>query len=504
MTQKSEFQGSLTHHIARGSTIVLFFAFLAAPIGYLTRMLYSRSLSIEMFGLFYSILAFLTIFTTFNDLGFGYSLSYLVPKFIKNKEKQKIWNTFRYDQIIEVSTAIILSIVLYFSSDFLASNYFKTDISSDLIKIFLIFFIAESFLSAIDKFFVGLQQEEYYSSIKIAKLGFGLMFSLIVFWLGKGNVIWYAVSWSLSHMLVAIIYKYILYRRNRTIISKLTWDKSLFVRMSKYAFPTLLVSSIGIISAPIDSILLIFFKDLSAVGVYNIILPLVVITPIFLTPINNLLFPLISKIEDEPKKVTLLMESMLKIVPYLATYFAIFIFLFPESIVQTVFGSKWVELAATPLKIASLGYIFLPMSSLMGTFANGLGLVKEKSKLSIIITVLKVLLNLFFIYSFGIVGAIFTNIVMFTMGTVFLAFHIRKRFLFSVPIFFYGKLILFGLLIYSVSHLFGLNPRGIMEIGLTGFLYTLLYLIFGIIFEVVDKKSIMILFNNKKNIRWIR
>ena len=111
---KNSFENSLTHYLVRGGIFVIFFSFLAAPIGYLTRMLYSRSLSIEMFGLFYSTIAFFTLLGSFNDLGFGYSLSYLVPKFIKKNQNQKVWNVFKYDQIIEISTSIFFSIILFF------------------------------------------------------------------------------------------------------------------------------------------------------------------------------------------------------------------------------------------------------------------------------------------------------------------------------------------------------------------------------------------------------
>lgn len=504
MSPTKKFQSSLTHHMVRGGAIVLFFSLLAVPLGYFTRMLYSRSLSIEMFGLFYSVIAFFTLLGSFNDLGFGYSLSYLVPKFIKKNQKQKIWNVFKYDQIIEVSTALIFSLILFFSAEFLAVHYFKTNIAVDVIKILLVFFVAESLVSAIEKFFIGLQQEEYYSSVKIIKLGLSLLFSAIFFASGRGSIIWYAASWSLAHLITAMVYRFILYRRNRTIVSQVSWDKPLFLRMYKYALPTLLISSMGLISASIDSLLLIFLKGLSSVGVYNVVLPLAIISPIFLTPISNLLLPLISKLEDEPKKLQLLLQAMLKIVPYVATYFAFFIFLFPEGILQTIFGSKWMDLAKTPLKIAALGYILLPISSLIGTFANGLGLVKEKSKLSAIFVVLKIGLNIILIYAFGIIGAIVTNIVLFLFSTLFLGVHIKKKVSFSVPIIFYGKLLLFGLMLFVGVYVLNFNPRGVIAIGVTGILYTLLYALFGVMSEVVNKKSILLLFENKKNIKWIR
>ena len=85
---------------------------------------------------------------------------------------------------------------------------------------------------------------------------------------------------------------------------------------------------------------------------------------------------------------------MLKIVPFVALYFGLFIFLFPRGIIQTIFGSKWMDLAQSPLQFASLAYILFPVTSYIGTITNGLGLVKEKVKISLFLTASKIGLNL--------------------------------------------------------------------------------------------------------------
>ena len=132
MTQKSEFQNSLTHHMVKSGTTVIFFTLLAAPIGYLIRMINSRALSIEEFGLFYSLIAIFGIINNFNDLGFGYSLSYLVPKFIKNKETNKAWLAFKYVQIIELGSSLIISTILFLLAGFLSKYYFKFDFNTEI------------------------------------------------------------------------------------------------------------------------------------------------------------------------------------------------------------------------------------------------------------------------------------------------------------------------------------------------------------------------------------
>ncbi|MDO8610907.1 MAG: oligosaccharide flippase family protein, partial [bacterium] len=99
----------LTQRIFKGSAIVLFFAILSSPIGYLLRIFYSQTLSIENFGLLYAVLALFTTLATYNDLGFGYSTSYFIPKYFKKKYYQKCWLLYKYDQFIEVGTSVLIS-----------------------------------------------------------------------------------------------------------------------------------------------------------------------------------------------------------------------------------------------------------------------------------------------------------------------------------------------------------------------------------------------------------
>jgi len=87
-----EYTHPLTQRVLRGGMIVLFFSFLASPLGYAFRLLLSRTLSIEMYGLFYAVLALFATLITYNDLGFGLSAAYFIPKFLAKGDKQSVWN----------------------------------------------------------------------------------------------------------------------------------------------------------------------------------------------------------------------------------------------------------------------------------------------------------------------------------------------------------------------------------------------------------------------------
>ena len=501
MTQKSEFQNSLTHHMVKSGTTVIFFTLLAAPIGYLIRMINSRALSIEEFGLFYSLIAIFGIINNFNDLGFGYSLSYLVPKFIKNKETNKAWLAFKYVQIIELGSSLIISTILFLLAGFLSKYYFKFDIAESVLKILLVYFVAESFLSALNKFFIGLQREKYYSSVQSIKLSLTLIFSYIFFLLGHAKILWIAIAWSLSSIVTSIIYQYVFRKNSSTLRTHLSFDKSLFTRMYKYALPTLFITSLGLVGRAVDNMFLILFKDLIQVGIYNVVISLAVISLIFLSPLNSILFPLISKLEDEPKKLKKLIEILLKIIPYSALYFALFVFLYPSPILQTMFGSKWMYVAKLPLQIAALVFILNPIDNFLSTITSGLGMVTEKARISTVLIILKVVLVAISTYLFGINGAILSNGLISIIG-IFVNYSFnQKKVQYSIPIKTYISLAGIGIVIYIINYSVKFSPHGIVELIIAGVSYTIVYVAFGFLLRIVDRKSIALIIENRKNFK---
>ncbi len=241
MKLKSE---KLAGRIIKGGTTVFVFSLLSSPIGYLLRLIYAHSLSVEMYGLFYSVLALFSLLTTYNDLGVGYSVSYFIPKAIKNRNYQLCWNLYKYDQLIEVSTSIFISSLLFIAAPWLALNYFKMPQAEILIYLLSLYCIVDGFISSLSKFFTGLQQEKFYSSIHPTRLVFTLLFSLF-FWVFDFNYIYYfAIAWSVAYVVVAVIYWIAFKRENGFLIRKTTFDKKLIKTMFRYAIPTLLTTSI--------------------------------------------------------------------------------------------------------------------------------------------------------------------------------------------------------------------------------------------------------------------
>src|SRR5258708_3171750 len=99
----------LKERVIKGGITVLILSLLGAVFAYLIRILFSRTLSIENYGLFYAVFGLIGMITTYSDLGFGYSVVYYLPKYIKSKEYSKAWNVFIHGQFISLSVSVIIS-----------------------------------------------------------------------------------------------------------------------------------------------------------------------------------------------------------------------------------------------------------------------------------------------------------------------------------------------------------------------------------------------------------
>lgn len=486
---------TLTERIIKGSSIVILLAILTTPIGYLLRILYSQTLSIEMYGLFYAVLAMFNTIAVYNDLGFGYSVSYLIPKYLKKKNYQLCWIIYKYDQLIEVGTSVLLSCILIIAAPWLAENYFKMPQAVNLIYIFCIYLIANSFLSALNKFFAGLQQEKYYSSMQLVRLFFTLIFSLMFWFFDKSDILFYATSWAAAYIITSALYNYSLYKKNPYIVkSALLWDRKLFKLMYSYALPTLVTTSIYSFILFVDTFFLTLFRGVTEVGIYNVVLPIVSISNIFLSPINAFIYPLISHLmEGEKEKLSILLNSILKIIPFLGLYFGLFIFLFPSAPVKLLFGQKWTGLVEMPLKILAFGFIAASLSSYLTTIVSGMGKVNERLKASAVIAFFSIALNAIFIYKFGVTGLVWANSIVYIISVYLFGKIVQSAIPFKYPVWYYLKLSLFSLLIYTVTRYFHLTPSGWVDFILYGVIYTGIVSLLALYLKIVDQDIIRLI-----------
>lgn len=495
---------SLKEKVIKGSITIMILTLLGAICAYLIRILLSRSLSIENYGLFYATFGLFSMATVYADLGFGYSVVYLLPKYIKSKKFSKAWNTFIYGQVISFVMSLLISTVLIINAPMLAKYYLKVTGSEILIYIFCVYLITFTSINSLIQIFSGMQKEKYYSSITASRWFLTLLFSLLFLALGFSNITFYAIAWILGCVFTVIIFFYLLFRKHTFLTNhKIIWESKILKRMSVLAIPALMETFVYSMAVAADIFFLTLIKGVREVGFYNIIYPLASIPIVLFNPINALLLPLASHLmEGEKDKMSYLINKVLEIVPFVGLYFVLFIIMFPSIVVSLIFGQKWLGSVETPLIVLSLGSIGVLMAGILGAITLGTGKVKEKLKVVTITSVVSVGLNLFLIWQYGVLGAVITtSLVNFLLNVLFLRI-IGKVILFQVPYRLYLKLFVFSAVCYISIKLLGINPHNWIEFIFAGMIYTLIFVFFGFTLKVYDKKFIMMILPRKciKNI----
>lgn len=480
-------QKTLTQRILKGGLTVILFTSLAPPVAYVVKMLYSRSLSIEMFGLFYAMLAFFGLLASFTDLGFGYCLTYLVPKYFKKKDYKNCWNVYKYSLFIGLAAALFISILTVISAGWLSDYYFKVPEAKTLIYVFIVFLIAGNISGTIEKFFIGLQQEKYYSLMQPVRMLLALGGSVIVWLSDNSNIYYYSASWALATVIVTLIFSLIIKARYGYLISKTRWDGKLFKLMYKYALPSFLTTFILTFVGSISVIFLTSLKGVREVGIFEIVLPLASMSSLILAPINTFLMPLISHLmEGEKEKVRLLLEMALKLIPFVAFYFALFIVLYPAQPIGMLFGEKWVSLAKSPLIILSFGVIISQTSIFLSTVVVGIGKVKERLSALLIIAPINVILAYFLISKYSVLGVTISVSIIYLISVYMYAKIIAKSINFRFPVLFYFQLLIIGTVFYLVVNISSFYPANLIQYLVTGMIYTLIISVIAYFLKLFD------------------
>jgi O-antigen/teichoic acid export membrane protein len=198
---------------------------------------------------------------------------------------------------------------------------------------------------------------------------------------------------------------------------------------------------------------------------------------------------------DKKEKIKLLVNKIMEVVPFIGVYFALFIILFPSSVATLLFGQKWLGLIEVPMSLLAVAFVILPLASLLEVVLLGVGMVKERLKMVILINFANLALNGLLIWQYGIFGVVFTKIIV-TMLSVVLFIHILKPVVFiKVPILFYSKILFVSLIIFISCKILGLYPRNILEYISMGLVYSIFFIIAGYYLKVFDYNLLKQLFN---------
>jgi len=489
---------SYTKRAVKGFIIVFAISILAAFIGYLIRIVLARKLTVAEYGLFFSVFTLVNFFTIFNGLGMGEAMIKYIPEFLVKKKKEKISNAIFYLSIMMLTSFIVVGILLLAFSNVLTKYYFKTYLAGHLLLLFFLIMVFSNLRGVLRNIYQGFQKMTGYALIYLIENVSTLLILLLLFAFKK-DIFTAAYAHIAGYVLALAIFIFLLFKIF-PFKDKLYFDKKLFKELIGFGLPVVIITLGGMMIVYVDILILTYFRSLSEVGIYNVVVPTVMIIQFFASAIATVSFPMISELWAKRKKKFLEqgVKMLLKYSFVILIPAVLIVLFFSRLILSLMFGEQYVPGTLT-MQVLSIAIIFLSLHSIISPLFAGTG--KPKIAMQIVIqgAIINVLINLIAIPKYGMLGAAVTSLL--TYAYIFIAsiFKLRKFIRVELPMINWAKTLVSGALmiglIWILKEALVLNVY--LETGITIALGGLFYLVLVWALKVISiaeiKESIKIL-----------
>jgi O-antigen/teichoic acid export membrane protein len=434
----------------------------------------------EEYGLYFSLLNFTYLFNILLDLGitnyntkhvaqFPYLVSRYMGKIIPFRLLLFLIYTvltlciaffLNYDfrqfgfLLILIFNQFLISVLLYVRSYFAGLQLFKVDILFSVLDKFLLLLIAGYLL--------------YFS-----KTDFTLTHFIYT------QLVCYIIT--VSFALFMLLYK--------VGFPKLKWASAFNWAILRESYPYAILIFLMMLYNRIDAVMieriLPEMQGKSETGIYAQAFRLLDAFVMFSMLFSNLLFPMFSKQIKQKVSVEPLLELVSRILLSGAITLALFSFFYSEQVLSLVY--KQDILPSIPIFIV-LMFSFFPMCIILvfGTLLTANGSVKIMNKFSWLALLLNIVLNFFFIQTWGALGAAYTTLLTQSLLAIVYVFYVKFSFQLSINYKLIGSWILFASLLFLINSYFHFSA--LIFGGLT--------MLFLVLVNISQLKNIRLLFSS--------
>lgn len=450
-----------TKTILRSGILTFLGLVLGALIGYAARVVLSRLLSIDDFGLFYAIQTVVMFLSLISGVGIISSIVKYISEFNITKKYDKVKSVIAHSFAIQFVTGVVFALAFFILAGPIAEHYFKNPEIATLLRLSSVLFLVYFLDNALKYVFVGFHKSEYLSYIELARQLFFLIllivFSTYELSIGKAIaafIIASPITFALFLPFFLRTFSFFKYK------SKASWRMT--KKLIRFGIPSLFNHVGDKLLGYVDILVLTYFATLTDVGIYNAVLPTGMLLIFLGRPIALIIFPITSELKaiGDKKKLRQGLERVQRYTFALACPVAAFIAFFSALLLSVIFGDVFAS-GATALRIICIGILFFTIARINNTVLQGLG--KPQSALVVLASaaIINIVLDIILVQYLGIIGvAIGTAIA--SLSAFIISNHLLKRLTgFKVPIFSMLKIIvasiLFVLSVYAVMSLIQIN-----------------------------------------------
>jgi O-antigen/teichoic acid export membrane protein len=481
---------------AKGGFHLLWGLVVSTVISAVATIVIAKLLGPDNMGLYAIAVAAPNLIATFRDWGVNYAMVKYSAQYNSENNVSKIRSIFVSGIFFELILGLALSIFSIAISGFLA-DIFQRPAITQLIQIASLFILSGALVNASTAAFTGMERMHLNSIMLIVQslVKTGLIIGLVILGLGTlGAVVGFSIA-----VLVAGITGLLLVYTIYTSLPKQSDGKlelgATIRTMVKYGFPISIGAILtGFLTQFYSYVMAIFVTDNSSIGNYSVALNFVVLITFFATPVTTMLLPAFSKLDHQKDHDILrnVFQYSVKYSALIVVPVTIMVMALSQPAIGTIFQNSYVE-APLYLALSSVVYIFSALGSLsINSLINSQGDTKYNLKLSILTVVLGFPLSFIFISQFGIIGLIFTTIIVTVPPLLLSLRFIRQRYNVSVDWFSSVKILfssgIAGILTYLLISWLPFSSPIQLTIGVVVFVVA--FLLIAVITQTINRNDL--------------
>lgn len=421
--------------LAKTSIFVFITIAISKLLTYAYKIIIARSFGPEIYGLFSLALVILGFFTTVASLGLPEGLIRYIPYYRGKGEQQKVKFLLRKTLFLLTVSGIIAGILLFVSADFIAQT-FNDAALSEYLKVLSIAIpftiVGQVFLS----FLRALQYVGVYSFLmnifqNLSKVV--LLFLLLM--LGMEAA---ALSYSYLISFVLLLMLAYLFSRKQLAEAFAYADLAQHEQQKtarhvySYSWPLIFVGTLYILFYWTDSLIIAYFEDPTAVGIYNAAVTIVSLFAIAPELFIRLFSPVISGKLSQGKNslIRTLTQQVSKWIYLLNLPVFVMLFFFPGAAINLIFDAAFLG-AENSLRILAISGLAIGFMSLFTELINLKGHSKSILKALLFFNMINFVLAAILVPRIGLEGAAIATTVTSLAFTSFLYLKVRKLYGFS-------------------------------------------------------------------------
>jgi O-antigen/teichoic acid export membrane protein len=412
----------------KGITVMFIVSVISNLVGYFTRAVLARNLSPSEYGLFYAVLSVITFFMMATSLGLTAVLVKYIAQYKAKKDYEKIKFTFSFTYASRIIITIIISGILFIVSNLLAKYYFKNDgaiFVVNILAITMIFMVLNLLLKGT---FNGMQNYIGMSLVEFfPKMLFPIFILFFVFLKFNKDASLPTLAFFVSTLVTSFIFIFPAIKQTEFFKHSIKGSVLLAKQMTSFGIASFFVGISHLIMGYTDTLILTYFLPLDQVGIYNVVLPTIMVLAFFGNSISNVLFPMTSELWSKKQKgrlkkgfYDLQKYALIIIVPA-----SLIMFVFPKLIINLLFGSNYTE-GYISMRVLSLSIIFLTVYVINQSVLMGIGKPKEASKILFRVALFNLISNFILIPFLGIIGAAITTTAGYILLSIFTFTKLKK------------------------------------------------------------------------------